>query len=69
MRGRGSTYTRRREGKGKTTVRSSSSSRRYTGVIDLRRHAARTATVVERATAHVHSHVCGCRSVARAVLE
>ena len=34
-----------------------------TGVIDLRRHAARTATAVERATAHVHSHVRGCRWV------
>ena len=34
-----------------------------TGVIDLRRHAARTATAVERATAHVHSHVRGWRWV------
>ena len=36
---------------------------RHHRAIDLRRHAARTATAVERATAHVHSHVRGCRSV------
>ena len=35
----------------------------HSRVIDLRRHAARTATAVERATAHVHSHVQGYRSV------
>ena len=40
--------------------------RHPTAVIDLQRHAARTATTaVERATARVHSHLRGCRSVGR----
>ena len=47
----------------KKTKGAPTSSRRHSRVIDLRRHAARTATAVERATAHVHSHVRGWRCV------
>ena len=47
----------------KKTKGAPTSVRRHSRVIDLRRHAARTATAVERATAHVHSHVRGCRWV------
>ena len=47
----------------KKTKGAPTSIRRHSRVIDLQRHAARTATAVERATAHVHSHVRGCRWV------
>jgi hypothetical protein len=47
----------------KKTKGAPTSIRRHSRVIDLWRHAARTATAVERATAHVHSHVRGCRWV------
>ena len=41
----------------KKTKGAPTSIRRHRRVIDLRRHATRTATAVERTTAHVHSHV------------